>query len=185
MNLSAAEKYRRMLRAYETFRVACTDTAKQEIANTEAMDIAEDFFTVCYHLKDYLIKDSWLDLEKAEIENYVTSSRGLSFAADFCNTIKHGDWSKAPRSGKQLNEVRRHLSMNFTGTRWINSSRLEIILDGKSEDGLTIATACVDDWNSFFEVSRNYFPRAMKMAPLLSNKTRSNLRANNDWPRTS
>lgn len=51
MEYSAADKYRRMLRAYDVLKRVTRDNGNS-ISNTDARDAAEDFFNQCYYFKD-------------------------------------------------------------------------------------------------------------------------------------
>ena len=53
MEYRTADKYRRMLRAYDVLKRVNTDNGNS-ISNTDARDAAEDFFNQSHHLKDWL-----------------------------------------------------------------------------------------------------------------------------------
>src|SRR5207247_1901842 len=54
------------------------------------VDAAYAFFVFCYHLKDWIKNDPTVDPHvRDQIEDFVADDRGLWFAADVANGVKH------------------------------------------------------------------------------------------------
>jgi hypothetical protein len=156
MEYSAADKYRRMLRAYELLKRINTDNGNS-ISNTDARDVAEDFFNQCYHFKDWLKKDTSIKPDQ-NIEQHINNNSALRLAADYCNAFKHGGLDKPPRSGEDIERVNTHIKLDLTPRGFVASSRLEITVGGKSYDAFTLATECVQAWADFLRKNHISFP---------------------------
>ena len=79
-------QYTRMMRWYERFREINIDFQERL---DEYLDIAYVFFLHCYHLKDWLINDTNVDISADEVEDFITDNVSLSLCADICNASKH------------------------------------------------------------------------------------------------
>ena len=66
-----ADKYRRMLCSYDKLKIVNTNTGNS-ISLSIAKEHSEEFFSECYHFKDWLIKEL-PDLKQA-VENYINNS---------------------------------------------------------------------------------------------------------------
>ena len=100
---NAEDQYKAVIRLFERLRKLATDgqvapaTLRFEgravlvpvhVIGADARDTARDFFVQCYHLKDYLKKDTRIT-EPDDVEKWITQSRSLALAADLCNSSKH------------------------------------------------------------------------------------------------
>lgn len=148
MEFKAADKYHRMRRSYESLRTVATNNGNS-ISLSQAKEAAEDFFSHCYHLKDWLIKE--LPHLKRAVEDYITNSVPLSLAADYCNTFKHAGLDRTPRSGHHLEAVLQHTRLDPTPRGFVASAQVEIKTAGKSYRAFDIATECIRDWDAFFQ----------------------------------
>jgi len=155
MNFKMSDKYHRMMRSYEKLRRVCTNTGNS-ISLGEAKEATEDFFTHCYHLKDWLKKE--LPNLSQAVENHVSNSAPLSLAADYCNSFKHAGLDRQPRSGQQLVEVLQHTRMDITPQGFVCSAQLEIKTDSKNYTAFDLATDCVRDWNVFLQADNITIP---------------------------
>lgn len=149
MKYEIADKYRRMKRAYERLRVICTDNGNT-IDNASPRDLAEDFFSQCYHLKDYIKKER---PEAPDVEAYINKTGPLRIAADYCNSEKHAGLDRNPRAGEKISAVLVHMAMDFLPGRLRASGRVEIRLGEKSYDGLGLATDCVKAWDNYLRTA--------------------------------
>ena len=135
-----------MVRSYARLKTITTD-AGNTISLHAARDAADDFFQHCYHLKDWLKKDS--RTSQLDVEGLINSSQALSLAADYCNSFKHGGLNKNSRSGKAIQETNVHTTLDLTPKGFVATSRLEIIIDGKSYDAFKLAADCMKEWDDF------------------------------------
>jgi hypothetical protein len=155
MEFKMATKYHRMMRSYEKLRRVSTNTGNS-ISLTEGKDAAEEFFTECYHFKDWLIKE--LPNLKQSVENHVSRSVPLSLAADYCNTFKHAGLDRKPRSGQQLDQVLQHTRLDLTPHGFVASAQVEIKTAGKSYPAFGLATDCIHDWDTFLRANNVTIP---------------------------
>lgn len=144
-----------MNRAYDRLKKIATNNG-DEISNTDASDAAEDFFTKCYHLKDWLKKE--FPHLSSDIENHITSSQNLSLAADYCNTFKHGGLDKQSRHRDEIEKINTHINIDFSSTGFLATSSLEITIGGVKHDALQLASDCIKEWDEYLakhEISFN------------------------------
>jgi hypothetical protein len=156
MEYSSADKYRRMLRSYESLKRIGTDNGAS-ISNTDARDAAEDFFNQCYHFKDWLKKDSSINAAQNP-ETFINSSTSMQLAADYCNSLKHAGLDRQSRSGKSIDRINTHVRIDLTPRGFVTSSRLEITISGQSYDALKLAAECVEEWNKYLRENKIVFP---------------------------
>jgi predicted nucleic acid-binding Zn-ribbon protein len=106
-----------------------------------------DFFTACYHLKDYLQSDPAVSDEvRVEVEDYVWKPHRetLGLAGDIANTWKHG--SRDP--GKRACDISRVITGSSGGASvtvtWTGEDGSEC-----SRDCLDLAEQTVREWEGF------------------------------------
>ena len=156
MDFKAADKYHRMMRSYDNLRAVSTDTGNR-ISLSQAKEATEDFFTHCYHFKDWLIKE--MPHLKRAVEDHITNSTSLSLAADYCNTFKHAGLDKTPRSGHHLDAVLQHTRLDLTPRGFVASAQVEIkTTSGKSYRAFYLATECIRDWDAFLQSQKITIP---------------------------
>ncbi|OIR16083.1 hypothetical protein GALL_35880 [mine drainage metagenome] len=158
MKYNAADKYRSMLRSFERIKRINTDNGNT-ISNTDARDATEDFFTQCYHFKDWLKKDSTLTLSQ-NVEKFINASNALSLAADYCNSFKHAGLDSQPRSGQTLEGINTHMRMDLTPKGFVMSSSLELTISGKKHDAFELAKRCIEEWDLFLISNKIVFPES-------------------------
>lgn len=147
MEFRIQDKVDNMMRAYTRLKKINTNNGNS-ISNTEARDATEEFFNQCYHLKDWLKKDT--SLPPTKIEDFISSSKSLSLACDLCNSFKHAGLDNPPRSGKHLERINTHVNFDLGSSGFIASARAEVTFDGEGVDTFVLATNCIKDWNLFF-----------------------------------
>src|SRR5690242_8024527 len=81
MDFKVEDQYLSMLRAFAALERLATDTGAMAVMGHEPADAAKRFFMECYHLKDYLKKDTRI-LDPMGVELFVNGSVPLSIAAD-------------------------------------------------------------------------------------------------------
>ena len=128
---------------------ALHDETMSGIAINAAHHRLQSFFIHAYHLKDALIKDQSIGLEKSVIEGTITNSPILSLLADLANLDKHSQLDRKPRSGSipTILSVKGHLPSHGDGWRLcVNISHNEVILDG-----IDIANNVMNEWRTRLE----------------------------------
>ena len=155
MEFKMADKYHRTMRSYEKLRIVSTDTGNS-ISLSQAKEAAEEFFTHCYHFKDWLIKE--MPHLRQAVEDHISNSVPLSLAADYCNTFKHAGLDRTPRSGQHLEAVLQHTRLDLTPRGFVASAQVEIKTAGKSYRVFDLATECIRDWDAFLKAHNITIP---------------------------
>ena len=155
MEYKAKDKYFSMLRAYEKLKKISTNNGNT-ISLTDPNDVADNFFTICYHFKDWLKKDTSINLVE-NVEDFIKKSKSLVLAADYCNSFKHAGLNREPRSGKVIEKVNRHIRLDLTPTGFVGSGRLELTISGEKYDSFLLATECLKEWEQFLKKSKVSF----------------------------
>jgi hypothetical protein len=150
-----ADKYNRMILAYDKLIKVGTNTGNS-ISLSEAKETAEDFFSHCYHFKDWLIKE-YPHLKQA-IEKHISSNFALSLAADHCNAFKHGGLDKPPRSGHQLDAINQHTKIDPTPAGFQCSAKVVLTVGGQTYQAIPIAQDCVKAWKNFMRANNIKIP---------------------------
>lgn len=107
MDYAAEKQYRRVWRGIDRIGEFATDAAHVRRFGDDPVDAARATFADCWHLKEWLRKDSRIATTPRAgaiaLDTYVNGCAYLPIAADIANSEKHAgqDW-KAPRSGAQL-----------------------------------------------------------------------------------
>lgn len=170
------KQYRSMCRAYERLEELATGIGKgTPVANHEPTEAAKNFFIECYHIKDYLKKDSRVSSPKI-VENYIGSCQFLPVAADLCNSFKHAGLDHSSRSGSRIDKINMAYTVDFPlnggeiavpfgenpvdgDTFTINrtlrvgpvitTGRVIVTIDGKTYEALNLAEKCIKEWDAF------------------------------------
>ncbi len=156
MEFTAKDKYYGMKRSYERLKKINTDNGNS-ISNTDPKDATEDFFNQCYHFKDWLKKETSINLIE-NVENFISKSKSLSLVADYCNSFKHAGLDKKSRSGQELEKINTHVNFDLTPRGFVASARLELTIGGKKYDAFSLATNCMQEWHAFLEQNQVQFP---------------------------
>lgn len=103
------------------------------------------FFIFCYHLKDYLIKET--DIPKREIEAFITQTPSLAICADIANGTKHFgiDDKRNPRSGEDF-RMREYVTVS--GEK-VGLGLLISLENGNQRKVIDLAKECIDQWAVF------------------------------------
>ena len=110
MDYAAEKQYRRIWRGIDRIGEFATDAAHMRRFSDDPVDAARATFADCWHLKDWLKKDSRIAATPragaTALDTYVNGCAYLPIAADIANSEKHaGQDRNAPRSGAQLAAV--------------------------------------------------------------------------------
>jgi hypothetical protein len=156
MKFKMADKYYRMKHSYEKMKKVSTNYGNS-ISLSEAKEATEEFFTHCYHFKDWLKKE--LPHLSQAVEDHITKSVPLSLSADYCNTFKHAGLDRKPRSEQLLVEVLQHTRIDLTPKGFVSSAQVEIkTTGGKTWRAFDLATDCIRDWDAFLRTSNITIP---------------------------
>jgi hypothetical protein len=188
MEFKVEDQYKSMIRAYNLLQKLAIDIGERVfIGDQTPLDRAKDFFNQCYHLKDWLKKDSRIK-HPQEIEDMITNSKALSLAADICNSFKHAGLEKPPRSGMYINQINMDYSLDISnlsgpgsikviGTPSVGdtirirnyistekkkpkaTAKLSLTVSGQKYDAIDIATQCIEEWDLFLESQNLVFPK--------------------------
>jgi len=187
MNYNAEDQYQSMVRAHEALRALATNVGKTAVIGDHAAgDAAKSFFIECYHLKDWLKKDSRIKRPK-DVENFISKSHALSLGADLCNSLKHAGLNKTPRSGMYLDKINMAYSLdipastepgfikmtrnpsdgdtitisrsNRTGSP-VATAKVVLTIGGKKYEAFDVATQCVKDWDAFLATQGIQFSKS-------------------------
>ncbi|MDX2080383.1 MAG: hypothetical protein SFU53_06320 [Terrimicrobiaceae bacterium] len=178
MIYDSQEQYQSMLRAFQDLQAISDDAGREvQIGDPRPSDAARTFFLQCYHLKDWLKKDSRIGDPKA-VERWINQCEALSIAADVCNSLKHAGLSQPPRSGKALEMINLAYRLDFppgakTDIKFLKqpidgdtiticrtplailkgkpiaTAEIILTLDGVQRPALIVARQCIQDWDQF------------------------------------
>lgn len=191
MNYGAEDQYQSMVRAFDEVERLASNLGKHAVIGDDAvLDKAKVFFQQCYHLKDYLKKDSRIKNPK-DVEVFINKSNALSIAADICNSFKHAGLTHPPRSGRPLTKINMAYGMDMPvgmkGTHTFaefkknpndgdtifvsHSNRAGVptatatvvfTMDKFSRNAIDLARECVADWNKFLTANGLVFDNPQK-----------------------
>lgn len=157
MEYNAKDKYYSMKRAYDRLKTVNVDSkiiidgrAQSGVSNTDPRDTTEEFFSQCYHFKDWLKKDTSITIIR-DVEDFINKSATLSIAADYCNSFKHAGLDKKSRSGQEIEKMNTHVNIDLTPRGVISFARLELTISGKKYNAFLLATDCMKEWDDFLE----------------------------------
>jgi hypothetical protein len=108
-------------------------------------DFVLAFFTACYHLRDWLLRDA--PSIQLDLDDLFTKSTPLRLTADIANIAKHFDLTRPPRAGRQLSFAREYVPGRVG---WFGSDgRLVVLSDGEKIDVLGLASEAEQAWTAF------------------------------------
>lgn len=131
---------------YERLRRWRGRLSELEPNDLEALfDFVLAFFTVCYHLRDWLLRDA--PSVQTELDQLFAKSKPLRLSADIANIAKHFDLTRAPRAERQLSFAREYVP---GGMGWFGrDGRLVVLSDGEKIDVLDLAADAEQAWTAF------------------------------------
>ena len=95
-------------------------------------DFVLAFFTVCYHLRDWLLRDA--PSVQTDLDQLFAKSKPIRLSADIANIANHFDLTRAPRAERQLSFAREYVP---GGMGWFGrDGRLVVLSDGEKIDVL-------------------------------------------------
>jgi len=147
IKFSASEKLARIEYIYKKLKQLEVNNGNT-ISTSEAKDLAEEFFTHCYHLKDWIKKER-PDLHKS-VEKYVSSCKALSISADYCNTFKHAGLNRKMRSDSPIEKVNQHTKIDLTPSGFITSAEATVTIGDITFRISDLALECIEAWKVYF-----------------------------------
>lgn len=134
-------QYEAVRRAYQQLKKSYQEW-KGEPDLHGAYDALKAFLNESYSLKEHLK----LHLRR-NMDASLASRKYLCLAEDLCNAIKHGAWSRHPKSDhKKLTKRIVKLTIGLTGKV---QPRIEIVVDQVGYDALDLAKNILGEWDTF------------------------------------
>lgn len=113
------------------------------------------FFQNCWHLKDWIGKDSSVPLDKAAILKFVRKSQPLKICSDLANCTKHLEFDD--KHEPWVDAKPSHSNITITPGE---SSTVEYLIDpgtGAKQDALDLARKCVAVMGAFSRCPRSSY----------------------------
>ncbi|WP_156128899.1 hypothetical protein [Plesiomonas shigelloides] len=117
------------------------------------------FFVFCYHVKDWLIGDHRLKLDKQTVEKFINNNFELMLCADVCNGTKHFiQTAGRARTGQQpvvyassisVTVYPQEANISPSGSQYMCSFGIET--SSGIIDVLTLAEKCISLWSEFLD----------------------------------
>lgn len=150
--LGYSDQYQRTKRWYDRF----CKLAQGRTHDLESVNYVDDiyaFFMNCYHLKDWLKNDRNIVASiRNAVEPYINSDESLCLCADICNSLKHFDLPRSPRSqADPAFGAKRYAIALEPGKETIISLKLEVTTRDGPIDAFQLATNCVVAWEKFLD----------------------------------
>lgn len=149
------QQLERTRRYYKRFQ-AINDGLEATAPSEHYIDDMHAFFSVCYHIKDYLKNDPAFKKHTDQaIEAYVTNTQALAICADICNGQKHLALTRPPRSGGQPQFGKRTIAVgvghSLAGDEVPQklAIQLEVEHAGNKLNAFAIASDAMNAWEVF------------------------------------
>ena len=142
------EQFNRVKRWYQQF-VLIDQGRPHDRPSDFYQDQVYAFFQNCYHLKDWIIKDTSVGPTKKDVEDFINCHRELKLCADICNSSKHLVLDRLPRSNEDPQFGQRKFKVAVgSGATTIS---VEYIIDASEGpyDAFKLATKCLELWEKF------------------------------------
>lgn len=142
------EQYDRMIRWYG-YLIEIHKGRQHDKSTEYYQDIVYVFFMNCYHLKDWIINDPNVNLPSKQVEDFINSEDCMKISADICNSLKHLELNRSPRSGKVPKIESRAYTVQIPNqTIQINYF---IETNTGSKEVFELATECIHKWTEFIK----------------------------------
>jgi len=114
------------------------------------------FFQNCYHLKDWIKNDDTVKLLKEDVEDFIKRHECMCLCADICNSTKHLNLTRPPKSGQVPEFKRRELSLRLEGgPEPIINDKFFIETKTGTVNAFELASECVRKWGEFIKDNIN------------------------------
>ena len=154
------EQFERMKRWYERIKKIDQgephDLSYINLSPDYYYDEVYAFFMNCYHLKDWIKNDDTVKLLKEDVEDFIKRHECMRLCADICNSIKHLNLTRPPKSGQVPKFGSRVLSLSLEeGSEPIIGVKFSIEAKTGTIDAFELASECVRKWGEFIKDSIN------------------------------
>lgn len=116
-------------------------------------DEVVSFFIHCYHIKDWVVSLSKININGAEIDTFINSHEELKICADFCNGEKHCRLERNKRTGSQPHLAYREYRVSHytpaSGKPSSYKASYKIISGGHRYDARDLAERCLSLWGEY------------------------------------
>jgi len=180
-------QYKRLKRKHSEV-IKHLDKANRSKSSQEILDSAHDFFTICYHLREWVTKDNKIDEEiKLKLPSFESDNIGhdhpqigLQICRDLCNSFKHRELDKRknpndintkiiPVGGvifnvplKELNETNKAgKTVHLEEENAVYMGDFIIKFKNYQYDLLGVVKSCMHFWENFFEENDLLMPQSM------------------------
>ncbi|MCD6229496.1 MAG: hypothetical protein J7K00_01690 [Candidatus Diapherotrites archaeon] len=160
------EQYERMMRWYGRFKQINTGIPHKRSSDYYLDDIYA-FFLNCYNLKDWILNDDSIKVDKKILEDKITKNNYLRVCADLANWLKHLYLKKTRKEKKEHDNIEKRkditpkIRRNVTLNLGSNEPTIEFKIDIRSKedimaqvevcDAFKVATKCVEAWDKFID----------------------------------
>lgn len=143
-NSPYVEQYNRMKRWHQQIKNPDSDSNFLD-------DIGNAFFTSCFHLKDWILNDDSLDIEKRKkVERFVNESPLLEMCRSICHNSKHLK-STHPKVINSLIVKKMAVMHNLDGPEATYSTVHGFVEIGEDAYEISsLAEACIKEWDRYF-----------------------------------
>ncbi|MCS7365552.1 MAG: hypothetical protein NDF54_08960 [archaeon GB-1867-035] len=144
------EQLERLCRWYKRFELI-NQGVPHMCSSDYYIDDIYAFFLNCYHLKDWIINDDGIQINKNMVEHFINQNYCMKVCADICNGIKHLKLSRS-RSGKQPEFESKHFNLTINGKTFpIIAVKLHVETEKGKIDAFELAKECLEKWKDFIK----------------------------------
>jgi len=148
------EQFDRVKRWHQRF-VIIDQGRKHDHPSDYYQDEVYAFFQNCHHLKDWIINDESVGVNKKKVEEFISNNEELCLCADICNGTKHLRLMRKPRSNQAPQFGQRKFKVRLGEPETSISVKYSIDTLSGSVDALELATKCLQDWGNFIQQNIN------------------------------
>ncbi|MGH2362744.1 MAG: hypothetical protein ACRDGM_19635 [bacterium] len=142
------EQYDRMKRWYARF-AALDQGRRHDVESDNYVDDVYAFFMNCYHLKDWIKRDSAVaPAIQQSVEGHINANRPLKLCADICNSLKHLSLT-SHRSGESPAFGKKEYGLTLGAEPSTIKLKYQVDTAAGLIDAFQLATECVDAWDTF------------------------------------
>jgi hypothetical protein len=149
----STEQYCRVLRWYQKLK-AIDQGTEHDLPSEYYMDDVYAFFTNCFHLRDWMIHDSDLEIENKEkkLKLFIDGSEHMRICHDLCVGLKHLIITK-PKVDSGTKVVKRRYELSLGENSPIFKAKYFVTSNERFYDTFLIATECIKEWKNFIKIN--------------------------------
>ena len=110
------------------------------------LDIVYAFFQNCYHLLDWIEKDSEIVTSKSQLRSFRDKNDSLVCCMDICNGSKHCDLKKV--------NLREHTDLVEQNGKALLKNAYQVVHKKGQWDALKLAKCCIDKLDEFIDMHK-------------------------------